>query len=190
MTLPEVVLPILLLSVVSLASTRERVGVALVLVAPVAFTIAWDVRTEAKLLVPDFLPDSFALGIHHVDCRAATGARLFETARPTYAPKDTWYMWTGCHPVLAPSEKPPPEYLVNSKRPLFGAPALAAFERAFTAPDEDLTVACPTRSQDEPICRSALGRGRCAPAGDRWQTCALAPVDRRNLQRALEIGMH
>jgi len=188
MTLPEVVLPLLLLSVVNLASRPERVIMALVLVVSVVFTVAWEVSAESEVLKPDFLPDSFAQGIHHVDCREATGARLFETPRPTYAPKDIWYMWTGCRPVLAPSEKPPPEYLVNSKRPLFGAPALAAFERDFLSPDGDLTVACPLTSQNEPICRYALGRGRCAPAGDRWQSCTLAPADRRDLRRALETN--
>jgi hypothetical protein len=77
---------------------------------------------------------------------------------------------------------------VNSKRPLFGAPALAAFERDFLAPDGDLTVACLVRGQDEPICRHAVGRGRCARSGDRWQTCALAPTDRRDLRHALETS--
>jgi hypothetical protein len=186
MTLPQVLLPLSLLLAIEAAPVAMRVLIALALIFPATFTAAWDARMESAILVPDFLPDSFARGIHAVDCRRATGARLFERAQATYAPKDEWYMWTGCRPVLAPSEKPPPEYLVNSKRPIFGAAALDAFEQRFLPqPGLELRVACPTGPQSDAVCRFALARGRCEAAGTRWQWCALGSPERGDLRSAL-----
>ena len=162
------------------AARRSRDG------SPACLATLIPAAVAADLLA--ILPDSFAPGIHAVDCRAAVGARLFETARPTYAPRGTWYMWTGCPPVLAPSEKPLPENLVNDRRPLFGAPALAAFEGRFVGPNDDLAVACPAGPAGEPVCRRAIALDHCVPAGARWRVCALGPDARRELRRALEVG--
>ena len=108
MTLPEVVLPLLLLSVANLASRPERVIMALVLVVSVVFTVAWKVSAGSKVL-------------KLISCRTASRRAYITStaakrrardcsstrARPT-RPKTSGACGRDVAPVLAPSEKPPP----------------------------------------------------------------------------------
>ena len=181
MTLPMVVLPLVGLHVAELAwRPAVRWGVAVVLGAPVICTLVWAIVTVPAFR--RFVPDGYAEGIHRVDCRDATGARLFETAQPTYIPSPSWYMWAGCHPVLAPGRSNGVGEAIDVGRPINGRAAMVALSQSFVSATEDLTVSCPVgMSTDDPVCRYAPPRDACVAAGTAWRRCALTAADRRFL---------
>jgi hypothetical protein len=177
MTLPQLVLPLTVLFLVASMRLLERVAAAAALLIAAGFSLAWAGLSEPTL-EEHFRVDGYATGIHRVDCRAATGARLFEPARPTYVPRSDWYMWTGCHPVLAPGQSMGLGNRVDVGRPLFETPALVALAQHFLDPTQELTIACPADRVDDPICREALARPGCSQSGAHWRRCLLPAAER------------
>jgi hypothetical protein len=174
MTLPEVVLPLLVLAMMREASPLGRYGAALVLTVPAIWTLIWTIGIQ-PLLVSDFREGNFAVGIDGVDCRAATGARLFERATPTYIPERAWYLWTGCHPTLAPAQSGGEGTRVDVSRPIYGKAALAALAGRFVAQGREVRLACPIDDRHDPVCMYARARSACGPSGDSWEVCTLKP---------------
>jgi hypothetical protein len=183
MTLPEVVIPTLALLAFGATTAPLRVALALPLAASMGASLAWAIHNQ-PLLQEQFRPERYAPGLHQVDCRAATGARLFERATPTYAPPGTWHLWAGCHPVLAPGTLEDGGDVVDVHWPLFGKSALAALDRTFAGAADDVVAACPASAADDPVCRYARARDRCAPAGTGWQRCRVTAADRAALLAA------
>jgi hypothetical protein len=178
MTLPMVVLPLLGLHAVEGADRQVRRGLAVVLGVPVICSVAWAIATGH--VFESFRPRSYAAGIPGVDCRAATGARLFEPARPTYVPRATFYLWAGCHPVLAPGNTRGEGALIDVGQPLAGPEALLVLQERFVRPGASLAAACPARpEEDDPVCAVAVARGRCAASGSEWRVCAPPRAARR-----------
>jgi hypothetical protein len=179
MTLPMLVLPLLGLYATPIGKPVLRGALVLVLVTPIVYTLVWAIARESAFR--PFGPDRYAVGIHRMDCRAATAARLFEPVRPFYAPASAWYAWAGCHPIMAPARSLGGGQIVDVGRPVFGRAALQSLSARFVEPGSDLKVACPITATDDPICRYAIERGGCQPSGTDWVVCALTPGDRTRL---------
>lgn len=182
MTLPCVVIPLSGLVAVKSARPWARVALALALGVPAISTIGWAMWVRPH--VSAMTPNSYAPGIDRVDCRASTGARLFERVLPTYVPSANFYLWAGCRPVLAPGNAAGIGENVDVGRPLGGRAALSLLNDRFVPPEADLTVACPDTDARDPACRLGATRGECVRAGDGWRTCVLSPADRTELLTA------
>ncbi len=180
MTLPQLVLPLLVLYVVDQMPTLERVGAATALFVPITFTVFWAIDVESELQLA-YRVESFSAGMHGLDCREATGARLFEQPRPTYVSKLEWFMWTGCHPVLAPGRRAGKGPKMDVHGPLVEREAVIALGAHFVGPAEDLHVACPIAASGDAICRKAEAVGNCVQMGTDWRTCAVSTADRQAL---------
>jgi hypothetical protein len=173
MTLPQVVLPLLVLFIVDQVSRLARVGIAILLLASAACSVLWAVGMEPELR-RKYQSESFSAGMEQIDCRQATGARLFEQPRPTYVPQREWYLWTGCHPVLAPGGQAGQGNTMDVAGPIFDKRALDALWRRFVPRGEALQVACPVDERNDSVCRRAAAGGRCVQMGSGWNACALA----------------
>src|SRR6185295_2445812 len=151
MTLPELALPLTALLVFRSLPTAARAALGIALAFSMASSIAWAIHAE-PILKEYFSIDGYAPGIHRVDCRATTGARLFEGAVPTYVPGPDWYQWAGCHPLLAPGASEGRGAIVDVHRPLLGRSALAVLDGTFAGPDEAVVAACPATSGEDRGC--------------------------------------
>ena len=179
MTLPQVVLPLLTMCVVARLSWPGRAVAGLALLVPMMFTAIWAKRMEPDLQ-SDFREENFSRGILTMDCRALTGARLFEAAQPTYVPWREWYAWSGCRPVFAPGRKRGLGDTVDVNGPIFEKAALTALARSFAHGGGEVRLACPANKERDPFCRKARADTECAEAG-RWRVCELSAGDRAAL---------
>src|SRR5262249_6478058 len=101
MTLPEMMLPLLTLLVLLELPPAGRAFAGIALLVPSVFSARWAIDMEPELRL-NYRTSSFSRGMYGVDCRADTGAELFEKPAPTYVSQPEWYLWSGCHPVFAP----------------------------------------------------------------------------------------
>jgi hypothetical protein len=179
MTLPQAVLPLLTLCVVTRLPWSGRAIAAVGLLLPMAFTVNWAKRMEPELQ-KDFRAENFSGGIQTMDCREATGARLFEAAQPTYVPRPHWYAWSGCRPVFAPGRRQGLGHTVDVYGPIFDKAALSALGRNFAPDGGQINMACPAKKGRDRLCQKALATSECTAAG-RWRVCALSAGDRAAL---------
>jgi hypothetical protein len=172
MTLPMVVMPVIGLWLVQIAEGRARWALIVVLALPAVATIVWAIALTP--LFQHFAPDAYAPGIHEIDCRRATGSRIFEPVRPTYVPASAWYVWAGCHPVFAPGESPAVGPL-DVGRPLGTELALARMLGSDFQKIGPPVVTCPVgprwKNRDD-ICDHAVRHSTCTAQGQEFVGCA------------------
>lgn len=119
------------------------------------------------------------LSSRRLDCRQATGARLFDDPRPAYVPRAVWFTIAGCRPLFTPGTDSSWQTLQTSG-PALGRAAFETLDRTFVSPTGGLDVACPPGFSD-PACHAAQTRGACRPAGDEFVICRLSPSERRDV---------
>ncbi len=119
-----------------------------------------------------------------VDCRSSSGARLFESPRPTYVVRKYLFEFAGCRPVFSPGTVDEWGTLFTGN-PIGGREAFQSLSNQFVKESESLRAVCPRESaESDPACKYALAHGLCAPAGKAFRTCELARDDRRRILAA------
>jgi hypothetical protein len=113
-----------------------------------------------------------------VDCRRDTNARFVEKAEPRYVASQLWQLWGGCRPTLTPGLPPQSHWGFPIETSLEGPQALAQVEQHMSAPDEPVTVICPSGGSSDAICSYATSKGLCHSEGSKALACALTPDDR------------
>jgi hypothetical protein len=126
-----------------------------------------------------------------VDCRTETGARLGESATPTYVDPLGFFLWSGCHPIFAAAPTlvagPHP---IKTGVPLYGRAALDMLRPALSAPTDTLDVACllpmPGLKPDaDPACARAPTLAASEPRGTGFRTHRLDPAAAARLSSKL-----
>lgn len=118
---------------------------------------------------------------YELNCRAVADSHLGERARATYADAGGLFIYAGCRPTFVAG--PPAAggmHKIKAGRPQFGKVAIDDLNANMLTPDASLPVAClKTPPTTDPICAHAKQKGRCAPVGEMFDVCELAPADRR-----------
>ena len=176
-TVCEVVFPVAALVLLTrLPPARwERILLIGALLIPAISTWYW---SEYGVGSPD---DWFT---NRVDCRAATGAGLFDKPRPTYIPKNSLYEFAGCRAVFVPGGANTNNWagvLLNG----YAAGGKGAFQMlndTFVRPNENLRAACPVHpTEPDALCTYVESKGRCKASGARFRVCEVSPADRAAL---------
>jgi hypothetical protein len=106
-----------------------------------------------------------------VDCRLEAAAVLGERTVPTYVDLMGFYLWSGCHPIFAPSPQVgPASHHIKTATPWYGGPALDQLRQEVPLPDDELSLVClsaPAAGPNlDPACARAPRLGPCETRGD------------------------
>jgi hypothetical protein len=164
------------------ASSLERILLTAAVAIPAFGTLLWAVEDCPRECLErlHFGKQDF----YATDCRAATGARLFEAAEPSYVSQSIIGLYTGCRPVYISGGESTHWGELKTGGPFSGKAALAWIDAGRVPPGKTVHAACDPADRTDPVCRYAVEHQLCHRAGTLVLGCDLSPEDRR---RILEV---